>query len=707
VDTTQATAADRLRLYINGVEETAFTTNNNPTQNTTIGMNTAGQHQIGRDLNGGGFLYDGYMAEINFIDGQALDPTSFGETNDDGVWVPKAYAGTYGTNGFYITGEDSADLGADYSGNANDFTSSGLTSDDQVTDTPTDNYATLNPLDIRATTYTTIGVSNGNLELDYKLGNAARSAFGDTLGGGKWVFEGTLLTAVGGSAYIGWSALNADLNNIVTQGPVVNYRDDGTNYVSSTSGTGAPTSSAYGATYTNGDVIRVEADFTASTVEFFKNGTSQGSIDISGMNDGTVDYFPNVYGNNAKWGVNFGQQPFIGTPTAGYKALSTANLPTPTIKDGSKYFQTTLYTGDGNATQTITQSENSTFNPDLVWIKNRSNVYAHNVNDAVRGYTGASPATAADVKVLASDATDKEGLGDALTTAIQRGFVQSSTSNGFIVNKGTSGSQDGFYTNASGHTYAAWQWLAANGTASNTDGDFTSTVSANQTAGFSVLTWTGDGTSTVVNSIGHGLGKAPSLIIMRRRSPADDWFVYAKPITESYYLRLNSNAAEAFDTGNNTWGGTAPTSSVFYTEAIGSAAYNYVAYCFAEVEGFSKFGKYTGNGSLDGPFVWCGFRPSFLMVKRTDVASDWFMLDNQRPGYNVIGGGGVGQLPANLTYAESSLSTYAIVDFLSNGFKVRHDMTYGYWNASGGTYIFMAFAEHPFGGDGVAPVPAR
>ena len=132
-----------------------------------------------------------------------------------------------------------------------------------------------------------------------------------------------------------------------------------------------------------------------------------------------------------------------------------------------------------------------------------------------------------------------------------------------------------------------------------------------------------------------------------------------------------------------------------------------IAYAFAEVEGFSKFGKYTGNGSLDGPFVWCGFRPSFLMVKRTDVASDWFMLDNQRPGYNVIGGGGVGQLPANLTYAESSLSTYAIVDFLSNGFKVRHDMTYGYWNASGGTYIFMAFAEHPFGGDGVAPVPAR
>jgi hypothetical protein len=668
------------------------------------------------------YIADYYLIlDSSFGASDIYGPDQFGEYNDDGVWVPKENSLTtaqFGEDGCFMefkqsgtSGATASDIGADTSGQDNHMQLVGTwTSDDQVTDTPTDNYATLNPLDIRATTYTTIGVSNGNLELDYKLGNAARSAFGDTLGGGKWVFEGTLLTAVGGSAYIGWSALNADLNNIVTQGPVVNYRDDGTNYVSSTSGTGAPTSSAYGATYTNGDVIRVEADFTASTVEFFKNGTSQGSIDISGMNDGTVDYFPNVYGNNAKWGVNFGQQPFIGTPTAGYKALSTANLPTPTIKDGSKYFQTTLYTGDGNATQTITQSENSTFNPDLVWIKNRSNAYAHNVNDAVRGYTGASPATAADVKVLASDATDKEGLGDALTTAIQRGFVQSSTSNGFIVNKGTAGSQDGFYTNASGHTYAAWQWLAANGTASNTNGSITSTVSANTTAGFSIVGYTG---ITGGGTIGHGLSDVPDFIVVKHRPGTDRWTVFHTDTSDAYTYLNENFAAETANAALRFGNGTVvvqPTSSVFTigtSTDVNTNGNDYIAYCWHSVEGFSKFGKYTGNGSLDGPFVWCGFRPSFLMVKRTDVASDWFMLDNQRPGYNVIGGGGVGQLPANLTYAESSLSTYAIVDFLSNGFKVRHDMTYGYWNASGGTYIFMAFAEHCFGGDGVAPVPAR
>jgi hypothetical protein len=187
VDTTQATAADRLRLYINGVEETAFTTNNNPTQNTTIGMNTAGQHQIGRDLNGGGFLYDGYMAEINFIDGQALAPTDFGETNDDGVWVPKAYVGTYGTNGFYLKGQDSSNLGDDSSGNGNDFTSSGLTADDQVTDTPTENYCTLNPL-YGAVSYPAT-FSNGNLTASGSggVGRYAISTMGAT--SGKWYSE--------------------------------------------------------------------------------------------------------------------------------------------------------------------------------------------------------------------------------------------------------------------------------------------------------------------------------------------------------------------------------------------------------------------------------------------------------------------------------------------------------------------------------------
>jgi hypothetical protein len=697
-----ASGSDKAKLYINGAEVTAFTTDTRSSiTGTNQRWNTSTLHYFGRNAPAGGQYLDGYLSEINFIDGQALAPTDFGEFNDDGVWIAKPFAGGYGSNGFYITGENSADLGADYSGNANDFTSSGLTSDDQVTDTPTENYATLNPLDRRATTYTTIGVSNGNLELDYKIGNAARSAFGDTLGGGKWVFEGTLLTAVGGSAYIGWSAANVDLNNLGTQGPLVLYSSNGNKYVSSTSGTGAPAISSYGASYTNGDVIRVETDFTASTIEFFKNGTSQGSISISGLNDGTRDYFPSVYGNNAKWKVNFGQQSFVGTPTAGFKALSTANLPTPTIADGSAYFQTTLYTGDGNATQTISQSENSTFNPDLVWIKNRSNAYAHNVNDAVRGYTGASPATAADVKVLATNATDREGLGDTLTTAIQRGFVQASTANGFIVNKGTAGSQDGFYTNASGHTYAAWQWLAANGTASNTDGSITSTVSANTTAGFSVIGYTGNATSGA--TIGHGLGVAPAMVITKSRDNGTgrNWAVYHAALGPTKYLELNGT--DPAYVGSTRWNDTAPSSTVITlgsqqtTNDSGAAM---IAYAFAEVEGFSKFGSYTGNGSADGPFVWCGFRPAWVMTKRTDSTSSWFIYDSVRDTDNET----YNRLFADLTDAEVT-STAVGLDLLSNGFKLRNSNFNV--NASGGSYIFAAFAEHPFGGDGVAPVPAR
>jgi len=643
---------------------------------TTYNFFTNIIHSIGGSTTGGSNS-DLYLAETHGIDGQALSPTNFAEYNDDGVWIPKAYAGTYGNNGFYITGADSANLGADESGNGNDFTSSGLTSDDQVTDTPTDNYATLNPLDRRATTYTTVGVSNGNLELDYKIGNAARSAFGDTLGGGKWVFEATLLTAVGGSAYVGWSAANVDLNNLTTQGPNVFYSSNGNKYVSSTSGTGAPTVSSYGASYTNGDVIRVETDFTASTIEFFKNGTSQGSISISGLNDGTRDYFPSVYGNNAKWGVNFGQQPFIGTPTAGYKALSTANLPIPTIADGSAYFQTTLFTGTG-AELEVNQIENSTFQPDVVWIKQRNKTDNHVLTDAVRGAPLA----------LYPNGTSSELIGTGGITGLDPdGFTLSGDGN--VWNN----------VNQSGITAAAWQWLAANGTASNSDGSITSTVSANTTAGFSVVTYTGTGSAATV---GHGLGAEPQFIAIKGRTNVDSWGVYPGTSTGyggQYRLKLNETSSVA--ASSVYWNNTDATSSVFTvnTDAqVNGSGVDYVAYCWAEVEGYSKIGKYTGNGSSEGPFVWCGFRPSFLLIKKTTATDSWEIFDSERPGYNETDLG---------LYADTNGTelTGHDMDLLSNGFKVRN--ANGTTNTNGATHIFMAFAEHPFGGDGVAPVPAR
>ena len=661
------------RIWVNGEELTLDASKNPP--NFAYDMNASGG---GKRMSFAVEAWDHaafaniYAAEIHHLDGQYItDPTTFGEYDDNGVWRPIEVTGlTYGTNGFYITGEDSADLGADYSGNGNDFTSSGLTSDDQVTDTPTENYATLNPLD-DATGYTTPLISNGNLDVDDRTGNAVRGNFGFKQGDGKFVYEVNITTLIG-SMDLGWSAAGVDLWAV--NGPELMYEEDANKLVSANSSS-TPTRSAYGASYTSGDVIRVETDFDGSVIEFFKNGTSQGTIDFSGMNDGTF-YFPACYCNRVDAEFNFGQQPFIGTPTAGYKALSTANLPGPAIADGSKYFQTSLYSGN-SSTQEINQSGNSTFQPDFVWIKERNRASSHVLTDAVRGVNSQ----------LSSNLTNAEGTAtDAVTTFDSDGFSLGDCSE---LSAGAA--------NTTGYTYAAWQWLAANGTASNTDGSITSTVSANTTAGFSVLTFAGSGGT---GTVGHGLSQSPNFIIVKSRDTANAWYTGSDFYTTwEYYQTLNSTAAQA--AGSTVWNSTAPTSSVFSIGAsLNTSAEDYVAYCFHEVEGFSKFGSYTGNGSTDGPFVWCGFRPAFVIAKRTDSGDNWAMYDAARDPYNVA----EKYLLADATNAEATFST-AKIDFLSNGFKWRGAVNFG--NASGGTYIFMAFAEHPFGGSNVAPVPAR
>jgi len=721
VDTNQATAADRIKLYINGVEETSFSASSNPSSGTNLGFNTGGAQNIGR-INptiGGTNYFDGYMAEFNFIDGQQLSPTSFGETNDDGVWIAKSYDAAYGDNGFYLTGEDSADLGADESGNSNDFTSSGLTSDDQVTDTPTENYATWNVLDKG-----TITASDGNLTV---TSGADQAGIRSTIAipqSGKYYWEVTCNT-LGYINQIGLASSSKSMTNIHDSGATVSNRGWGfgswfssfngnvTKFKSDVGG-GSPGTNWTGVGNPAAtDVLMVAYDSDNGSLWFGKNGTwfdSSGTADpatntdprFSGLNDGT-EWFAlwagySTYSPN--YTANFGQSGFEYTPPTGFVALSTANLPTPAIKDGTANFQTTLYTGNGNQTQTLTQGGNSTFNPDFIWIKNRSNAYSHNLNDAVRGYTGASPSTAADVKVLASNLSDNEGL-DTVTTPIQRGFVQESTSNGFIVNKGTTGSQDGFYTNASGHTYAAWQWKANGSGSSNEDGSINTTAtSVNTAAGISISTYTGNATSGA--TIGHGLGVAPDVIIVKNRDAADAWQVYhsgvaSDPATD--YLVLNTTAASVDNV--NRWNDTAPTSSVF---SLGNAVEvntnteDYVAYCFAGVDGFSKFGSYTGNGSTDGPFIYTGFKPAWLMIKRTNSTSSWGISDTKREGYNVDND----FIMADTTAAET---TTDYVDLLSNGFKIRSSSTAVGVNNS--TYIFMAFAEHPFGGELTPPATAQ
>jgi len=339
-----------------------------------------------------------------------------------------------------------------------------------------------------------------------------------------------------------------------------------------------------------------------------------------------------------------------------------------TINKGSSYFNPVLYTGTG-ATNARTGIG---FQPDWTWIKCRNTTDWHILTDAVRGAT----------KTIYSNSTAAE------TTQAQA--LQSFNTDGFTLGTSTE-------VNTNANTYVAWNWLGANTTASNTSGTITSTVSANTTSGFSIAT----GTFAAVSSqtVGHGLGVTPSMYIMKIRNTTENWVVYHKSLGATQAILLNSTNGASSNIGyfNNT----SPTSSVVSFGSYFNSTNTFVVYSFAEIKGFSKFGSYTGNGSADGTFVYTGFKPAFLMVKRTDASGDnWFLYDNKRPSYNLT----VNRLYPNLSNSEDSNADYGY-DLLSNGFKVRTSNTG--WNASGGTYIYAAFASNPFVTSGGIPVTAR
>ena len=329
------------------------------------------------------------------------------------------------------------------------------------------------------------------------------------------------------------------------------------------------------------------------------------------------------------------------------------------IPDGRTVMAATTYTGN-SSTQSIANAVNGVgFQPDFVWYKDRSNARDHGLFDSVRGVTN----------YLASDLTNAEQTVSGVTAFNSNGFTL-----GGAVN-----------SNNSGETYVGWQWKAGGTSSSNTNGSITSTVSVNATAGFSVVTYTGTGANATV---GHGLGVAPSMIIVKTRSGVNDWAVYHISIGATKFLLLNTTAAAG--TTSAVWNNTAPTSSVFSIAtdfSINQSTATYVAYCFAAVAGYSAFGSYTGNGSTDGTFVYTGFRPRWIMFKRTDSAFDWSIYDTSRDTYNVM----PDILYPNLSSAESN--TYAL-DCLSNGFKIRG--VGQNINTSGGTYIYACFAETPF-----------
>jgi hypothetical protein len=325
---------------------------------------------------------------------------------------------------------------------------------------------------------------------------------------------------------------------------------------------------------------------------------------------------------------------------------------TYTIIKGNQYFDATLYTGNGS-TQTITNAGG--FQPDLVWLKSRSAAGSHGLFDVVRGAT----------KRISSDNTGAEDTISGVTAFNTNGF-----SLGAEWNQNTT-------------TFVAWQWDANGSGVTNTDGSITSTVSANTTSGFSIVTYTAQTSGTA--TIGHGLGVAPSMIIVKSRTVSPSgWNVYHSSLGATQVIYLNDTGAASTSSGN--WNNTAPTSTVFTSGTGFANGGNMVAYCFAEINGYSKFGSYTGNGSADGPFIYTGFRPAFIMIKSSTSGENWITYDNRRLGYNLT----QTILFPNTNGSEETSNGF---DFLSNGFKLRASTSGS--NGSGQTYIYMAFAEMP------------
>jgi hypothetical protein len=654
-----------LKIYVNGADQTASGSPN------IIRVNSNRTHGIGFNKPTSPSYFNGLLADIHFIDGQALTPSSFGEYDTNNVWQPIAYAGTFGTNGFHLPFSDNstaAALGTDTSSNGNTWTVNNISvtagaGNDSLVDSPTNgsqvdtgvggevvgNYCTWNPL-AKGSDVTLV---NGNLDCSTSS-TAGFSSVLATIGvtSGKWYWEFTagsgtlriglgiatqahnLSTWLGGDAY-GWEYFN----------------DDGSK---ATNGAGG----AYGDAWTTGDVIGVALDADAGTLTFYKNGATQGQA-YSGLTSGP--YFPAVADSGTAGilagSINFGQRPFAH-PLSGFKALCTTNLPTPTIADGSQYFQVIKYTGNGT-TQTLPNinsepSSGLNFSPDFVWVKKRSGAENHVLVDKVRGNDA----------YLHSNLTDAEASASGLLAL------------------GASGFDVGNYSgvNSSSTTYVAWTWDAGSSTVTNTQGSITSSVRANASSGFSVVKFNQTSSN---QTIGHDLGVEPTFIIGKTIDDVTNWRVYHKSLGASNNLFLNLTNASS----SNNDRVTAVSSSTFTCGGIAFGSYgNQIAYCFAPVAGYSSMGKWSGGSDA---FVYLGFRPKWLLIKANTAGYDWLLFDSTRSSYNLVDD----WLFPNLSDAEVQNNTVNNLDFLSNGFKIKG--TSGYLGTAV-DMLYVAFAESPF-----------
>jgi hypothetical protein len=604
-----------------------------------------------------------------------IDFTSTGFQIKDTDAYYNASGGTYIYMAFADTRE--AAFWKDVSGQGNHWTPNNLDYRDSLIDSPANNFAVLNPLDNYNTGAT---LSEGNLKWTIGAADgASRSTY--VMTAGKWYVE-----FLSNNDYIGVVSGNANITD-VNGTQTVFYVQDGTKKVNGSF-------SSYGVSYSSGDIIGIALDLDASpqTVTFYKNNASQGALNLTDVgNEGySVSCGSGSGSTNAT--ANFGQDStFSGARPAGgnqddngigdfaypvpsgFLALASANLTTPTIIDGSEHFNTVLWAGDGSQTRSLTAVN---FQPDFSWLKIRSGTTQdHQLYDSVRG--------AGSGKNLSSNTTAVEGTVNTVSDG-DYGFVSSFDADGFSVDDGAIATTGG-YVNHSGRTYAAWNWKAGGTAVSNTDGSITSQVSAGEY--MSICTWTGNGTSGA--TIGHGLGKVPSMLIVKRRNTANGWPVYHEALGTGSEVYLNYTQGA---TSSNFWI-TSPTSSVFSvsnSDYVNTSSDTYVGYAFANLDGACKVGSFIGNGSgTDAPFVFTGFSSAFVLIKNASGAGNWLMFDNKREGYN----------PCDVLYADDptseETSSTKNIDILSNGFKIGAS-TNANINTNGATYIYLAFAETPF-----------
>lgn len=663
-DSANATQADRQQIWVNGVRATL--SGANVAQNFVSVFNVAGYgHVIGAQMAGPsgagiGAYYHGYMADVHLIDGQVVLPTNFGQFDANGYWVPKTYTGAYGTNGYRLTFSDNSGttattLGKDSSGNSNNWTPNNFNlvagpTYDWMLDTPTNSFATLDPL-LNAGTTVAPYMDFGNLFMTDSSSTGAWKVVGATIAPsavGKVFFEFKVYQSIANSFGTYLNLLNVLPNltsltdaQIAANGTPSLYWNGGSNLIA------GPGSITVG-TVAGGDYLQFAIDYDNGYMWVGRNGVWLTGNPATGVSP-TSTFTPrgrtstapitlHTFSNNVSPGVaggsiNFGQQPFAYSVPAGFLTLCENNV-----------------VENGYDVET----------PDLVFIKSRSNnSTGWTWVDRVRGVSAYLDSTSTGAQI-----TDVE-------------TVKAFNKNGFYLGKAPR-------VNTLNENYVAYTMKMGGAPVANAAGSIASQVSANTMAGMSVVTYTGTG---AVATVGHGLGNVPKMIIVRAYAAASATVVYhASNGTDNALQLQNTNAVAAFPA---MWNNTAPTSSVFTVGTDGTVNTSgalQVAYCFAEVPGFSKFGSYTGNGSADGPFINCGFKPAFVMIKRVDAAQQWYVWDSVRDTLN----------PANLILrldSGTAETSYAGLDLDSNGFKVRG--TDVGWNTSGGTYIYWAMGSVP------------